>query len=371
MDQTPVFLQKLKLLLQQNRPYYRIDLHIHSIFSSDGEDTIEAIISRAREYDFDIISVTDHDEIKAYEYLESMGDRSEICIIPGVEFSAYSKAYGSMFHVLQYGFSIHDPLISRIVAHNHAAQENRFKKQCELLTANPLFYTLSTATADDLFQALRSRTTDKCLPDYIDFGQYVYELAQKQGMSIKDLLRIYKKAISEDLCERRRVLNLDNYEWIAARIKERPYVPARMVKKMIANPLTEDSLFDADISGNISISDYGQVRLNEISEEYVTVLAHPEYRKATRLSGYERSIFDFLENNYSNSHISSNEFADLKNLFNVPETVGSDFHYSAQHYYDNKDFYLVPKIRLQTIYDALCRKARMNKQEGEIGYVLK
>lgn len=354
------FLEELKDLLNQDRDYYKVDLHIHSIYSQDGEDTVESIISRASEYGFDIISISDHDEVQAHTYLSSADvDKQGICIIPGIEISTYNEAYGSMFHVLQYGFSVGDHSIQQIVYHNHQAEKSRFKKQCQLLVANPLFRVLSSATPKELEKEIMLLNNSERIPDYIDFVEYLYKLAVEQSATIEDILDIYKESIAIDTCKERRSKNMDNYSWISSRIKERPYEPARMIKKIIANPLTEDSNYAAEPIGNISISNYGQITLDKIKDCFVTVLAHPEYRKALQLNQQERKRFDFLENNFSNKRITDDEFGKLKEIYALPVTVGSDFHYTKQGYYHESDFYLMSKPQLYTFYEALYQKANI------------
>ena len=82
----------------------RIDLHIHTTMS-DGEYTPKEVIDEAYEQGVQIISITDHDTVEAYdqnlkEYAKSKG----ITIINGVEISTKSKKVG--IHILGYNFNI-------------------------------------------------------------------------------------------------------------------------------------------------------------------------------------------------------------------------------------------------------------------------
>lgn len=63
-----------------------IDLHIHTTHS-DGSKSVKEILEMAEELKLEVISITDHDNCKAYEELESLNveDYYSGKIIPGVE----------------------------------------------------------------------------------------------------------------------------------------------------------------------------------------------------------------------------------------------------------------------------------------------
>lgn len=86
------------------RPTDRIDLHVHSRFS-DGQDDPATLCGAS----VAILSICDHDTIRAYEHLpakEDLPTRSGIRILPGVEVSA--RLGDEEIHILGYfpdGFS--------------------------------------------------------------------------------------------------------------------------------------------------------------------------------------------------------------------------------------------------------------------------
>ena len=67
----------------------RLDLHIHSEYSTDSESQVEEIIRSAIEMGLNGIAITDHNSIEGYyrgkEYLERSGH--EFLLIPGIEIS--------------------------------------------------------------------------------------------------------------------------------------------------------------------------------------------------------------------------------------------------------------------------------------------
>lgn len=68
------------------------DLHTHSHFS-DGKLSVAQLLERAKQFQVDTISITDHDTLDAYENIESL-NQTDIKIIPGLELSTYWKKIG-------------------------------------------------------------------------------------------------------------------------------------------------------------------------------------------------------------------------------------------------------------------------------------
>ena len=60
-----------------------IDLHIHTN-NSDGDDSTKEIIKKTRDNDIELISITDHDTVMAYDDLKYI-NTDGIKIIPAVE----------------------------------------------------------------------------------------------------------------------------------------------------------------------------------------------------------------------------------------------------------------------------------------------
>ncbi len=81
----------------RERGKLRGDLHIHSIHSADGRESVEDIIRYAKEIGLDVISITDHNNMKAYEEAPALAERYGIMLIPGIEISTKQG------HVLAYG----------------------------------------------------------------------------------------------------------------------------------------------------------------------------------------------------------------------------------------------------------------------------
>lgn len=77
------------------------DLHIHSCFS-DGTNTPEEIAALAAQKGIGLLSVTDHNDIRAYARTDAACRAAGIRLIRGVE--ADCRHQGRILHILLYGF---------------------------------------------------------------------------------------------------------------------------------------------------------------------------------------------------------------------------------------------------------------------------
>ncbi|MCR1952634.1 MULTISPECIES: PHP domain-containing protein [unclassified Clostridium] len=77
-----------------------IDLHMHSCFSDDGEYTPEEIIDKAVKNNVEIISISDHNSVKAIERALNYTKDKEIKVIPGIEIDCTFN--GINLHLLGY-----------------------------------------------------------------------------------------------------------------------------------------------------------------------------------------------------------------------------------------------------------------------------
>lgn len=78
----------------------KIDLHIHSNFSDDGELTVENIVNISKENGMKSISITDHNSVKGVSSAVECGNNVGVEVIPGIEIDC---TYNSLnLHVLGY-----------------------------------------------------------------------------------------------------------------------------------------------------------------------------------------------------------------------------------------------------------------------------
>ncbi len=76
----------------------RIDLHIHSNMSSDGDFSPFHIIYMAKKTGLRAISISDHDTVAAYPEALALGEKAGVEVIPGIELSTVFDSRD--FHLL-------------------------------------------------------------------------------------------------------------------------------------------------------------------------------------------------------------------------------------------------------------------------------
>lgn len=112
----------------------KIDLHTHTIFS-DGTDSPSEIIEKARVAGLDLLSVTDHDSIRAGieipPLMTQLQPDQRIEFIRGVEFSC--KDEQGKYHILGYGYDPDTPGIAEVVAKGHEMRMQKTKARLAFL----------------------------------------------------------------------------------------------------------------------------------------------------------------------------------------------------------------------------------------------
>ncbi len=103
----------------------KIDLHIHTNYS-DGLLSPEQILKLAKEKDYDVISITDHDTIDGYNIAKEIAGDYGIKLIPGVEISSNHK--GIDVHMLAYNFDTNNHEFSKLLHTIHKGRLLRAKK---------------------------------------------------------------------------------------------------------------------------------------------------------------------------------------------------------------------------------------------------
>lgn len=80
-----------------------IDLHMHSIYSEDGDRSPEQLVRQCAEAGVTLMAVTDHNSVRANAESIPAAQAAGIACLPGVELDCVYK--GLNFHVLGYGIS--------------------------------------------------------------------------------------------------------------------------------------------------------------------------------------------------------------------------------------------------------------------------
>jgi predicted metal-dependent phosphoesterase TrpH len=75
------------------------DLHVHTTFS-DGDETPEEVVNKAKEAGLKTIAITDHDVVDGIKPAEIQGEKVGVNVIPGVEFT--TELPNAEIHILGY-----------------------------------------------------------------------------------------------------------------------------------------------------------------------------------------------------------------------------------------------------------------------------
>lgn len=115
----------------------RIDLHIHSNASGDGEFTAEELVKMAKGMGLKAIAIADHDTVGSVEEGLFWGEKLGVEVIPACEFTSYYN--GVMLHMLGYYLNLHNLEMQEL---NKKVEEDRqkvFDRQIEKLRAGGFF----------------------------------------------------------------------------------------------------------------------------------------------------------------------------------------------------------------------------------------
>ena len=107
-----------------------IDLHTHTNYS-DGTWSLSRILEEAQNMGVEILSITDHDTLKAYREMENIDYKSIYSgkIIPGIEFNTVYD--GIAFHMLAYDFDYKE--LEKFVQENYESKEPDLEKEFKFM----------------------------------------------------------------------------------------------------------------------------------------------------------------------------------------------------------------------------------------------
>lgn len=118
---------------------YKVDFHIHTNYS-DGQATPVEIVKKAKELEYDMIAITDHDGIEGIKEALIAGEAAEIKVIPGIELATETEE-GIGLHILGYYFDPDDAHLRAVLA---ALRERRDARNHKLVqTLNEMGYEIS------------------------------------------------------------------------------------------------------------------------------------------------------------------------------------------------------------------------------------
>lgn len=88
------------------------DIHIHTIYSYDATTTVRGVLRQASNVGFDVIAITDHDDIRGAFDARELASQYNLEVIPGVEINTSDGHLLALFveEIPQRGLSLADTL---------------------------------------------------------------------------------------------------------------------------------------------------------------------------------------------------------------------------------------------------------------------
>lgn len=346
------YLKKLKEVIKnmyQEHTKLQIDLHIHSNYSADGKQSIKEIIESTNKLGFDIISITDHDTLDAYneiyEYVKN--GLTKPLIIPGVEFTIDNKEYGSQCHILQLFVNPFDKEIQKNVLVNKKAMFNRSKIQFKRLEENLAIQEICKKynIVFSYTEYIKYLEDNKLVPEYDTLCLYIINKFKSRKITTFNILNLLEKYnIKDCYSDRKKYKEIrfkklrDKYQNIA----DNNYNP-RFLLSMLAVREVDDDWWDKPSSGSISVNSYGQIKISELNKRFCSIWAHPSEACLQVVEKYIKVNENILgiELNIRNKYSDINKLSNILNSNNLLLTIGSDSHDNSLKFYDNKEFYSI------------------------------
>ena len=122
----------------------KVDFHIHSN-CSDGEMEPRDILRSAAEADCEMVSITDHDSIAAYEELESSLTGEKPRIVSGCEFSVSWERHE--LHIVGLNFDLNSSKLKSAITRQHLTRGSRSVAIAERLEAEGVRDILAKASS--------------------------------------------------------------------------------------------------------------------------------------------------------------------------------------------------------------------------------
>lgn len=245
-----------------------MDLHTHTIYS-DGDLTPDELIDLASSKNIKIMSITDHDNVLAYQHIT---DKKGIKLIPGVELSA--QVDKGRMHILGYGIDTNNENLNKELSNLKESNIGYFLMIIDYLKKKGI------VLADKDISLIINRIGDVGRPDIakllIDYGyaETVDDAFDKYLIEANDKLIKNKKMLSQEEC-----INL---------IKEANGVP------ILAHPIS-------------------------LKQEYIELKHTIEKLKSMGLMGIE-----LYHSNYTDKDIEM--FKKIINEYGLLYSGGSDYH---------------------------------------------
>lgn len=354
------YLFKIKnriLELCNEKEYLYIDMHIHSIYSSDGKQSIIDIINTTKEKGFDIISITDHDSIDAYDELYEIikNDLTTPIIIPGIEFTIDNRDYGNQCHILQLFINPKDKELINNVKRNYKSSFNRSKIQIKRLKSNKAIKELMKENNINFSYTEYINFLDKnnLIPEYDTLSEYIMQKFKSKKITTFMILEILEKYNKLDCYEDRKKYIENRYQKLRIKYQntKENYYNSRLLLSMLAVKEVDDDWWKEPIWGSLSVNSYGQLKIYELNKKFPTFFAHPTEKKLDIVEKIiiENKNIKGMEKNIRNEYLNIDSFNNLLKDQNLYKIIGSDSHDNTMNFYKDMTYFQIKSHKVKEI----------------------
>lgn len=354
------YLKNIKERLKNiNKEYIQMDLHLHSNYSTDGKQSLKDIIEIARAKNFDIISITDHDNVYVYDELYELLKKEkleDLIIIPGIEYTVENDTYGSQCHILQYMINPKSKEILKDVKTSLESYYHRTDIQFDRLKYNQALNNICKKyniklKKEEYYRYLS--TYENNIPDYASIADYITHKLLKHGSNVLEVFEELEKTNTLDTCIERKKLKEKRYKELRIKYKERldAYKSSRLLLSIIGVKGVDDDYFkEYPPCGSISVNKYNQLKIENLNNKNITIFAHPTESKIKLLPELVKlnQAFIGIEDNSRNPYKKKEDLINCAKKLNFIITKGSDRHFN-DNLYDDLDFYKISKKDFKNI----------------------
>lgn len=349
--------QKIKELInkkqQSKEDVVLCDFHIHSNHSSDGKQSLNDIIKEAMKYKFEVIAITDHDSVSVFDDLYNMLKNNEIpkdapIIIPGIEHTVSFKQYKTMCHILKYFINPKSSNILKDISTLNKSYYNRAKIQISRILKSSFYqeifekYNINISYRDFL-KYLKARNE---IPDYAPLVDYLAIKFENAGLRTEELYNLVRKYNDNDKCLERKEIKNARFAYLDNKYKGLDVEGnRRFMLSILGVRGVDDSYFpNYEISGSLSVDEYGQVSIYNLNSDGVTVFAHPEHEKVHLIKDVKHCAGGFcgIELNFKSKQEFFDELIEVANEEHLFLTKGSDRHNTNEPVYEDLNYYKIP-----------------------------
>lgn len=355
-----IYLSKIKdeiINLCKKKKELLIDLHIHSNYSADGKQSLKDIIESTKNKGFDIIAITDHDNIDVYDELYNIVKigLTKPLIIPGIEFTCDNREYGNQCHILKLFIDPKDEDLIRDVNKNYDAMFNRSKIQFKRLKENKAINELLKKYKFRISyqEYIKYLSDNEMIPEYDTLCSYLIDKFKKYNITTFNVLDLLEKYNEEDIYIDRLEFKKKRYKKLREKYKneEINYYNNRFLLSMLAVREVDDDWWKSPSSGSLSVNSYGQLKIDELNKKFTTIFAHPTESKLNvveNIINNNKHIIG-LEHNIRNDYENIESFNNIVNKNNMLVIKGSDSHDNSLKFYEDMNFYKVKSSEFMNI----------------------